>query len=261
MRIRTSAACVLILFSGFVEAQKSRAGKFVPAKFADGQHSILNQLQCPKDLRAKEMVGVYCQATVDDRGKVRRVGTYCFGHEADNNIQVRAAQEALIASRFSPAAVGDEAVEVSLAFRLFYSYQDDPCTVFTLPNLGYQHDKFGYEYTAPQEITGGRDLYYRSNRAGNGRIWNPYQGNWSQPGATMGVMFVLSVDVSESGVASADKIVKNNLAWESPIRAIRQALVATSFIPGTYNGEPVAMKYYLFWHSYGRIEDEPVEQP
>ena len=213
--------------------------EFIAARFGNHSNSILTNLQCPKQKDDRNLIGVYCQATIDVDGQVRREETFCFGDtEKDHGYAVRA-EKAVKKSLFLPASVDGEKVKVLFSFRIFFSYSGDDCSVSAIPNLGFQYEELENTYSAPQEIRTDSDWQKKSHNLG-------HQVNESVAVGLGGIMFAMSVAVSRTGEASDAKLEKSNFAEAREIRAALSAISKSQFIPGFYEGQPHAMRYYEF---------------
>jgi hypothetical protein len=120
--------------------------------------------------------------------------------------------------------------------RIIFSYAGGGCKVFAIPNLGFDEDKFGVSFVAPQAINDGLDWFSKSRYLGHGQSVGAI--------GRRGVMFILSVDVSKTGEAGVARIEKNFFATRKETKAALRAIKKSRFIPGFYKGEPHPMRYY-----------------
>ena len=191
----------------------------------------------------RKQIGVFCGADLNDKGSVQKGNHRCFSNDFGDREYSDAADEALSVSEFLPALVDGSTTRVWFAFTVIFIYDDEGCSVSAIPNLGYQGDELGIGNYAPQEILDDFSWRAATSRQGRGidSVTRVYHMN-------DGIMFFVSAEISESGVASDPKIDRNSFARKRELRAAVQGFVKSRFIPGFYQGKPKRMRYhsYLF---------------
>ena len=235
--MRSLLVYLLMLHSGLAFSDTLENRQFVPAHFGKGENSLLANLECPKNYSDEDMVGVFCQATIDTGGKVRNKGSFCFSQNHEDRNFARDSRVALKKSTFMPASIDGVNTEVHFSFRLFFSFKDDDCNIIAVPNFGYHQDQFGVEYFSPQEVVGERTWLSRSRRLGQGVGGEIFSNQ-------RGIMFVMSIAVSIDGEASDARIENNRFATTRQLNASLVALGKSHFIPGFYKGEKTSMRYF-----------------
>lgn len=209
------------------------AQTFAPARLVGLQGA--SDLGCPEVNRQSSVL--YCQAVVDERGDARNApNTHCFGVLPGDLRRAQKLRIRILGSKFEPAKIDSEAVEVYASFQVVFIPKDDTCGITVLPNLGTQQDEFGLAYFAPQEIY--------TNGGWMSRIPESLRG-WRTSTST-GMAFSMSVAVDEFGRASDGRVENNNFAPEGTVTRAIRALEMSRFVPLMVNGDPRPGRYFEF---------------
>ena len=235
--MRSLLVYLLMLLSGLAFSDTLENRQFVPAHFGKGENSLLANLECPENHSDKNTIILFCQATVDTNGEVKRKGSFCFSQDYNARNFARESRIALRKSTFMPASIDGVNTEVYFSFRIFFSFKDEDCNIIAVPNFGYHQDKFGMEYFSPQEVVGDRTWLSRSRGLGQGGSG----GVWAN---SRGIMFAMSVAVSTDGEASDARIENRGFATRRQLHASLVALGKSHFIPGFYKGKKTSMRYF-----------------
>lgn len=215
--------------------------RFQSAWFGTGPESLLQRLGCPTRVDDEERVIVYCQARVREDGSITLANSFCFPAKRTRRPYSRATGKAMRASRFEPASIDGNAVEVYFTFRVVFARDDEECRLYALPNSGSQADVHGLAYVAPQEILSHGNWTTRAKGFG-------YPPNARIGILDRGVLFTISVAVDTEGNASDGRVDVNNDAPRPFLRRSVPALEKSTFIPGFVRGAPIAMRYYeILW--------------
>lgn len=243
--MKTITLSVCILLSVVTAHAQTSTKQLFATHFGSGANSLSTKLKCPgRHHMDRTAITVYCQAIVDVDGKALN-GSHCFDREPGGAQFAKDVKKSVLDSHFMPATINGEKLKTLFSFRVFTTRSKDQCSVTLIPNLGYQSNKFGVDYVAPQEIlTKGS--------------WTIKTKNFERDPKTRvfvnaeGFLFTMSVAVTNTGEASDARMEWNRLATKKESRSILKALNNSVFIPGIYQGKPQAMRYYEFLYRQTR---------
>jgi hypothetical protein len=230
------APAVLTMLSASIAIQ---AADFKPARFGTGPESFLANLACPEPRKSDSGGTVFCEARVRTDGRTNISESFCFvpnGLDYKLRAYVFEADQTVDKAVFVPAEVDGENVEVIMPMRVVFTWDNGTCSAAAIPNWGEEGFTTDFKYFAPQEIIQ------------DGRSWwdkvPPLR--WSYRGT--GIIFAVSVQVSEGGVASDARLEANNFGVPPEIQASLRFITTASFIPAFYEGKPTSMRYYsVLW--------------
>jgi hypothetical protein len=218
---------------------------FRPALFGSDSHSLTTLLQCPSGPEFAKDATVFCQARIKPSGKPHR--SYCFTKQQEAAAYQSLTNQAVDKATFQPASVNGESVEVLFSFRVAYSWNGDTCTFAAIPNWGFNDPKSGLRYTAPQEILSKGVSWADLGRTYilDGRV----RSNLSSLSyVRRGILFSMSVLISDEGVPSDARLEANSGASDSEIQRSLQTILQSRFIPGFKDNQPVEMRYFEIYH-------------
>lgn len=132
---------------------------------------------------------------------------------------------------FTPAIDRGEKLRVFVSFTLIGTNKDGVIRTSLLLNHLSQHEKYGANYLAPQRISSGASWWTGGTRI-EGAIWGE-----------------LSVDISQEGYPGNAQITR----WATGSKRMKtrflRKIVMQCFIPGSFQGESVALPYVeVFQH-------------
>lgn len=222
-----AAVCAL----GAVES--GLAQTFAPARLI----ALEGQPLCPSNVRESPILT--CQVVVDETGDASdERATHCFGKlGGDDRRRADTMRGHLVRSRFEPASIDGENVEVYVSLRVAFVETNGRCDVTIYPNLSDEQGEFAVDYFAPQEIftDGGW-------KAASGPL--RYEGTWMKNHS--GMAFVMSVAVDSLGNAGDGRVEVNNFTYDESVQRAVDALERQRFIPAVVNGVPWPARYFEF---------------
>ena len=223
-----------------VSATGDESLQFVPARFHSGDESINATMQCPVSPPGANLVTVFCQARINPEGSANHSFTHCFSERLVEAPHVDEVERAVRRSKFLPAMIDGVPVSVFFSFRVILLYDINACKVVKIPNMGFQTDKFGNAYIAPQEILANQGWHSRSRALS--------RETKSVERSKTGVMFHMSIDVSAAADVGTARLENNNFATREEIRSALSAIEKSEFIPGFFDGVPHSMRYFEIYY-------------
>ena len=224
---RGGTAICMLLLSDLVLSQS-----FEPARLIDLDDRV--DLGCPNP--DPSGTTFFCKVVVSAEGHAEDVeATHCFSIPWQAERLGRNLRRKLLRSEFAPARIDGDGVRVNVPFRAVLRPALQMCEVTIIPNLGFQQEELGPEYVSPQELLA--DGGWLVKLASEDPQW----------GITAGLVFVMSVAVSESGQASDGMVEvepesEDSTVRQSVISAVR-SLETSVFIPAFVEGEPRQARY------------------
>ena len=122
---------------------------YVPARFTEGTENAASQIEYPMH-KGNIAFFINCGVSLTATGEVKERFCLDFYGSHDARFQ-RAARKYLRKAEFEPARVDGTAVPVTFYFRIFFGKQDTNYAVGVYPNWGDDTEKYGLDYTAPQQ--------------------------------------------------------------------------------------------------------------
>ena len=227
---------VLSVYQSVQANELMNQSKFLPARIGDGPNALTQNLQCPDRVNDEDSILVICQATIKSTGKAEK--TYCVTKEHKKHREYRKnIESAFSKSKFLPASVNDENMDVFISFRILFEKNESDCSFIFIPNLGFNEDELGLNYIAPQEI-----LIKNSTWSDRVKLFGIFKDEISK--FRTGLLFSISTLVSTSGNASDAKIESNPIRSKLEAKRSLRGIVTSKFIPGFYKGVPYEMRYY-----------------
>jgi hypothetical protein len=196
-----------------------------PAQLVVGERSIEELLRLPDKLEHARYE-VQCEAFLDRTGGARYVRCYSMSNRPSPASLQKAVAYATRISRFQPATRNGEPVDVWAVLMVIVDTRLHEPLILAVPNNGVETARFGLLYTAPQRY------HYTFVARPRGRphkdemavVWAEFQID--EHGAIQDFTLSNEPDVSDEWVAR-----------------VRAAAPEFKFIPGHYEGKPVAMHY------------------
>lgn len=227
----------LIIGLPLVFTHLASAETYVPAQFGNTLSYIEQTVAMPELTASQPVVAVYCQADVDADGITSDV--VCFEKEGFDQVRDQTA-EAVSGRQFTPAQVDGKKIPVRMQFRVIYANLDGQPPIMLLPNLGYMQNKYGHDYTDPQERLDQPQWYelYKRNDWAEGLPFFSREENMTR---------VLAM-IDENGKVISARRLEAQKANKRDAIEVEKSVKRASFIPGFSRGKAERMQYVAVLH-------------
>ncbi|HKS54999.1 MAG TPA: hypothetical protein VJS12_06920 [Steroidobacteraceae bacterium] len=191
------------------------------AQLTEGPESIESLLRLPSGLEAGRYV-VQCEALVDRTGRARRFT--CYTAHRDQHALARQVRLAGRRAQFVPATRDGAKAEVYMLVMVQIDTTQSEPLILAVPNNGVEAGRYGLLYSAPQRF--------------NEFTWD--SRDWSGSGH---VLLWQNLHIDEHGKVLECAINNVSGAPEWLVARIKAQTKRMAFMPGYFQGKPVAMLY------------------
>jgi hypothetical protein len=199
-----------------------------PARLREDEYSIESLLQVPDGLEQRRY-DVHCEVHVPVSGRPRRVSCYAPDASVPPKL-INAVTRAGMRSRFVPATRDGKPVEIFMMLMVRVLVTESDPLVLVLPNNGVEHERYGLFYISPQRFNefqwGG--IYERFPRS---KRFSPSAFVW------------MELWIDEQGKVTDSRLTNAYGASIYFAKNVRDTVAKMQFIPGFFDGKPVAMHY------------------
>jgi hypothetical protein len=220
------------------------AGTFEPVTPDSGRVPLSQVIQEPDSASwANGSASVNCQVLVTAKGRTSaaKCGVAETGAGAPDSV-LGATYVGLRRAKFKPATVDGNAVDVVASMRVDIKCIGQNCDVRTYPNLGLYRDRYGYDYTAPQEVLNDRKTWYERLLLTPVCTEGKGKGKPIEPCVDEGAFkLVVYMDVDTEGRASNLRARRNPLTAQADeiMTEVERVAVESVFIPAMHDGQAV----------------------
>lgn len=199
-----------------------------PARLRDDEESIESKLRVPDGLEWGRY-DVYCEVRVLPNGIPFTV--YCYAVEsAVPQKLVDAVRRASQRAKFIPAMRNGKPAQVYMVLMVRTVIGRGEPLVLALPNNGVERERFGLFYIAPQRF--------------NEFSWGPsYQYVPSMGNERESALIWQELWIDEHGKVKNSKMTNASGAHLKDVEAVQRSVEKMEFMPGFFEGKPVAMRY------------------
>jgi hypothetical protein len=191
------------------------------ARLTDGPDSIEQLLHLPEGLAAGRYV-VQCEAWVRKKGRARRFICYSAEKQAALVEAVRAAGRR---ARFVPATRAGRKVDVYMLVMVQIDTTQREPLILAVPNNGVEAERYGLLYSAPQRF--------------NEFTWNA--DNWNRRSGH--ILLWQNLHIDEDGKVLECVVTNASGVPAFFVKRIEEQVKRMEFMPGYFEGKPVAMFY------------------
>lgn len=221
--------------------------KFIPAAIGSHSNSLTELIEVPKvTLDEKFRQVIYCNTKIKKDGS--SVSPYC---NPDKNSKLEfsvAVTKAARKATFIPALVDGNPVKVIFLFRVVFDCEKGECSVFGIPNIGFNQGKLGLAYYSPQMISDNEDWADKLKRRRQSFFADsvieriPHSRIMSQVGPI--IAFSVSAKIDTDGNASDWKIEEIDITDKRHVKNAIKIMKLYKFIPGFTKDGPTEMRWY-----------------
>jgi hypothetical protein len=204
------------------ESVNETAGRYVPARFANGIDAAAAEIQFPK-YKKDLSLNINCGAKIGATGEVESYFCLDYYGRTDNKFR-KIAEEFIRTTSITPAAVDGVPVPVHFHFRVFFGRKGDQYAVGVFSNWADDVDSYGQEYEAPQR--------YNEDASGP----NCY---------SVGGISKVAVDVDGAVAGDVDLVMSYGVPehYGTCENWFAKSVADGRYIPAFHEGRPVAATY------------------
>lgn len=143
-------AVVIALTGANISAAQDGEPAFTPARFVEGDRSLVNRIKFPKS-DGDITVDVVCRGHATSSGRIRDVR--CSSNENQDRDFAGAVRRRLNSSRVVPATVDGEPQDVDFQFTIVFERVGQEESISAYLNNGHNVDRLGRDYIGPQRYS------------------------------------------------------------------------------------------------------------